>query len=105
MRSAGQEIVRQRAIIPMASILKGAPVHEILAAAHGRGARERWALRREYRSTYRDTIVPTETLLTGKWFGADTAAKGAGRAAADTLSNSPSSGKSPRNFRWCLVTR
>lgn len=30
-----------------------------------------WALRREYRSTYRDSIVPTEKLLSGKWFGAD----------------------------------
>jgi putative ABC transport system permease protein len=27
-----------------------------------------WALRREYRSTYRDTVVATETLLSGEWF-------------------------------------
>ncbi len=28
-----------------------------------------WAIRREYRSTYRDSTVETETLLSGKWFG------------------------------------
>lgn len=28
-----------------------------------------WAVRREYRSTYRDSTVETETLLSGKWFG------------------------------------
>jgi putative ABC transport system permease protein len=27
-----------------------------------------WTLRREYRSTFRDTIVPTEKLLSGEWF-------------------------------------
>jgi len=29
-----------------------------------------WALRREYRSTYRDTLVGTESLVAGAWFGA-----------------------------------
>ncbi|MBX9929570.1 MAG: ABC transporter permease, partial [Gemmatimonadaceae bacterium] len=28
-----------------------------------------WAVRREYRSTYRDTMVATEKLRQGKWFG------------------------------------
>lgn len=28
-----------------------------------------WAARREYRSTYRDTLTSTETLVAGKWFG------------------------------------
>lgn len=28
-----------------------------------------WALRREFRSTFRDTIVATEKLTAGKWFG------------------------------------
>ncbi|MGH7695228.1 MAG: ABC transporter permease, partial [Gemmatimonadaceae bacterium] len=28
----------------------------------------RWALRREYRSTYRDTVAPAESLETGAWF-------------------------------------
>ncbi len=33
-----------------------------------------WALRREYRSTFRDTTVTTEKLVEGTWFGAHTAA-------------------------------
>jgi putative ABC transport system permease protein len=28
-----------------------------------------WAARREYRSTYRDTLSPTETLVSGSWWG------------------------------------
>jgi putative ABC transport system permease protein len=47
---------------------------------------ERWALRREYRHTYRDTLVGSETLVAGKWWDgaarADSAVRtnGAGRA-------------------------
>ncbi len=40
----------------------------------------RWALRREYRHTYRDTLVRSETLLQGRWW--DTAARPRGSAAA-----------------------
>ncbi|MBW7935530.1 MAG: FtsX-like permease family protein, partial [Gemmatimonadaceae bacterium] len=40
----------------------------------GRGS---WAYRREYRSTFRDTVVATEKVIAGRWFGA--------HAAGDTL--------------------
>src|SRR5690606_5743801 len=30
-----------------------------------------WATRREYRSTYRDTLQTSETLVAGEWWGAD----------------------------------
>ena len=33
------------------------------------GAPSGWALRREYRSTYRDTLTATEKLVEGKWWG------------------------------------
>jgi len=36
-----------------------------------------WALRREYRSTYRDSMVPSERLLAGKWWEAGPDAVGA----------------------------
>lgn len=49
-----------------------------LAAINGRDTRDLqqdtavrragWALRREYRSTYRDSLVASETLLEGRWF-------------------------------------
>jgi putative ABC transport system permease protein len=35
-----------------------------------------WALRREYRSTYRDSLTPSETLVEGKWFGKTPAPSG-----------------------------
>jgi putative ABC transport system permease protein len=34
----------------------------------GRPRRAAWALRREYRSTYRDTLVPSEHVVSGRWF-------------------------------------
>ncbi|HVZ49266.1 MAG TPA: FtsX-like permease family protein [Gemmatimonadaceae bacterium] len=40
---------------------------EAWAAAHAMPARH-WALQREYRSTYRDTLVATEKLVAGTWF-------------------------------------
>ncbi|MDQ8154941.1 MAG: FtsX-like permease family protein [Gemmatimonadota bacterium] len=43
-------------------------------AGQGRGS---WGLRREYRSTYRDTVVVTEKVVAGRWFGE--------HAASDTL--------------------
>jgi putative ABC transport system permease protein len=46
-------------------------------AAYGRGrgaGGHGWALRREYRSTFRDSMMPTEKLVLGKWFGRHTAA-------------------------------
>jgi putative ABC transport system permease protein len=36
--------------------------------AEGRRARPSWALRREYRSTYRDSIASSEKIIKGKWF-------------------------------------
>ncbi len=36
--------------------------------------RHGWGLRREYRSTYRDSIVPAEKILQGTWFKPHTAA-------------------------------
>jgi putative ABC transport system permease protein len=47
--------------------INGRPVAELMADT---GARRRagWALRREYRSTYRDTLVRSERLVAGRWF-------------------------------------
>jgi putative ABC transport system permease protein len=58
--------------IPLVSMrvaaINGRPVTEILADSTRR--REgTWAYRREYRSTYRSEVSPTETVLAGTWFG------------------------------------
>ncbi len=64
---------------------RGAPLHEItpivparIAAVNGRSVqqiladttihRHRWALRREFRNTYRDTMTATERITAGHWF-------------------------------------
>ncbi len=36
----------------------------------------RWAVRREYRSTFRDTVVASERVVSGEWWGAGAAAGG-----------------------------
>jgi putative ABC transport system permease protein len=52
-------------VTPMVS----ARIARLHAARPGRGP-DRWALRREYRHTYRDTLTETETLVEGEWFDA-----------------------------------
>jgi putative ABC transport system permease protein len=49
--------------------IKGRPISRLLASS-GDSSADRsnaWALRREYRSTYRDTLVGTERLVAGVW--------------------------------------
>ncbi len=60
-------------IVPMRILsVKGKPVAQLLAdTLHGRVTGEpanAWALRREYRSTYRDTLVASERLVAGRWW-------------------------------------
>ena len=59
-------------IVPMRlQSVKGRPVTAMLAdTADGEGDDPRggWAFRREYRSTYRDTLVSSEKLVAGKWW-------------------------------------
>lgn len=47
--------------------LRGRPVADLLADSTDGGPR-RWALRREYRNTYRDTLVSSERLIAGRWW-------------------------------------
>jgi putative ABC transport system permease protein len=48
--------------------INGRPVAEILADSAGRRV-PGWALRREYRNTYRDTVTATERVVAGEWWG------------------------------------
>jgi putative ABC transport system permease protein len=82
--AAVNEVARNRAVAPPSltpivpariTHLNGRTVAQIMADTT-RGRRvQPWALRREYRHTYRDTMVSTETLLSGKWFGSAPAAR------------------------------
>jgi putative ABC transport system permease protein len=62
--------------------INGRTVDQILNSP-GAHRYERWALRREYRHTYRDTVVATEELVAGRWFG-KTGAAGQRGSGADT---------------------
>lgn len=62
----GLEIMQNVPIVTMRlQSVKNIPLEEILADT-SRNAR-RWALNREYRSTYRDSLVDTETLESGEY--------------------------------------
>jgi putative ABC transport system permease protein len=71
LSSAGLRSVGPVPIVPMRlQSVKGRPVAAMLADSAGgndepRGA---WAFRREYRSTYRDTLVSSERIVEGTWW-------------------------------------
>ncbi len=57
-------------IVPMRILsVKGAPVPQLLARApSAEAARERWAFRREYRSSHRDAPAASERIVAGTWW-------------------------------------
>ena len=58
-------------IVPMRLLsLKGRPASELLAIEDEKQRPERWALRREYRSSYRDTSASSERVVGGAWWRA-----------------------------------
>jgi putative ABC transport system permease protein len=68
VRQAGYAVVQSTPIVTMRiKTVAGRTIAQIMAETARRGGA--WALRREYRSTYRDTIQSSETLVAGKWFG------------------------------------
>jgi putative ABC transport system permease protein len=60
-------------IVPMRILsVKGRPVTQLLAATPtegGDGPSNAWVYRREYRSTYRDSMVGSERIVSGEWSG------------------------------------
>ena len=68
LRDAGLSFAEPVPIVPMRiASVKGRPVRAILSDSGVAGA---WAFRREYRSTYRDTLVASERLEQGTWWPA-----------------------------------
>jgi len=66
VQSLQLEVVEQAPIVTMRLLsLKGQPIEQV--EANPRSSRPAWALQREYRSTYRDHLTETETILAGKW--------------------------------------
>jgi putative ABC transport system permease protein len=59
--------------------INGKKVSDMKPVARGERGRAQWALRREFRSTFRDKPAASETIVGGKWFGGN-----ALKIAADT---------------------
>ncbi len=69
LREAGLSASDPVPIVPMRiASVKGRPVQRMLADT---GQLAGWALRREYRSTYRDSLVSSERLAAGAWWTPD----------------------------------
>ncbi|PYO79328.1 MAG: ABC transporter permease [Gemmatimonadetes bacterium] len=74
VRSGGHQVVQVAPVVTMRiSSINGKSVTELNPATDSqpRQARPRrapWALRREFRSTYRDKPASSETIVEGKWF-------------------------------------
>jgi putative ABC transport system permease protein len=68
VRQSGFQVVQATPIVTMrVKSVGGQTVAQILADTTRRGGS--WAVRREYRSTYRDSVQGSETITAGKWFG------------------------------------
>jgi putative ABC transport system permease protein len=88
----GLPVVQETPIVPARiHALNDRTVEEILTTP-GAWQYERWALRREYRHTYRDTVVASEVVTAGEWGGIEAAGT---TAAAGTRSVDPSTRRSP----------
>ena len=70
--SAGVSAGTPVPIVPMRiRAIDGTPVRDLPDTMPGGEERSDWALRREYRSTYRDTLTAGELLVEGEWDGRD----------------------------------
>jgi putative ABC transport system permease protein len=71
LKAAGLQLVGPTPIVPMRiSSVNGRPVAKLLAdtTQTSDGRSNAWVFRREYRSTYRDSVVPSERVVQGKWW-------------------------------------
>jgi putative ABC transport system permease protein len=79
LTAGGFPVVQRTPIVTMRiDGVNGRSVAELQADSVPRAG---WALRREYRSTYRESLVPSEVLAGGRWFP-DSAERATARAAA-----------------------
>jgi len=69
VRNSGHEVVQVAPVITMRiAAINGKKVSDMLPIPRGQRGRAGWALRREFRSTYREKPAASETIVDGKWF-------------------------------------
>jgi putative ABC transport system permease protein len=72
VRNTGHEVVQSAPVVTMRiAAIDGKKVSDMIAVPRGERGRAGWALRREFRSTFRDSPAASETIVSGKWFGAE----------------------------------
>jgi putative ABC transport system permease protein len=70
VRTRGYDVVQAAPVVTMRiAAINGKRVSDMTPVARGQRGRASWALRREFRSTYRDKPAASETIVSGKWFG------------------------------------
>ncbi|MDB4871518.1 MAG: putative rane protein [Gemmatimonadales bacterium] len=71
IRSRGNDVVQTAPVVTMRiASINGKKITD-MPAVRKPGDRAGWAFRREFRSTYRDKPAASETIVSGKWFGAN----------------------------------
>jgi putative ABC transport system permease protein len=87
LREAGLTGAAPVPIVPMRiASVKGRAVRGILTDTSAAGASGAWAFRREYRSTFRDSLVGSERLAAGTWWTSRVGAKGTNGGSAPGIS-------------------
>jgi putative ABC transport system permease protein len=70
VRNTGHEVVQSAPVVTMRiAAINGKKVSDMMAVPRGERGRAGWALRREFRSTFREKPAASETIVGGKWFG------------------------------------
>jgi putative ABC transport system permease protein len=71
IHARGFTVTQQSPVVPMRIASINGRTTESIAADSTKNRRAGWAVRREYRSTFRDSMTAGETLTGGKWFAPD----------------------------------
>jgi putative ABC transport system permease protein len=72
VRASHNDVVQVAPVVTMRiSAINGKKVEDMRPVTPGARGRAGWALRREFRSTYRDKPAASETITDGKWFSAE----------------------------------
>jgi putative ABC transport system permease protein len=70
VRATHHDVVTTAPVVTMRiAAINGKKVSDMKPVAPGSRGRAQWALRREFRSTFRDKPAASETIVGGKWFG------------------------------------
>jgi putative ABC transport system permease protein len=70
VRANGHEVVQAAPVVTMRiAAINGKRVADMKPVPRGKQGRASWAIRREFRSTFRDKPAASETIVAGKWFG------------------------------------